>query len=164
MCVYIYNDTMIYIYLYVCVYTFIQFFDDLTLCLLPTGWHTNFIGVLKLDKRVYLQNSSDTRTWARRNWNTDCPKKISHKIIVWSRKTCIKHGKTIQSSSFRCTLWSPWHALSHALRPACARLRGAGVESLRGDTKGAAAERMPLERRYQGALQVGNCTTTFIGI
>ena len=62
-CMYIY----IYMYIYimtvcVCVYIFIQIFDDLTLCLLPTGRHTNFIGVLKLDKRVYLQNSSDTRT------------------------------------------------------------------------------------------------------
>ena len=47
-------------------------------------------------------------------------------------------------------LAAPWAiamaaALAHALRPApCATLRGAGVESLRGDTKGAAAERMPL--------------------
>ena len=89
---------------------------------------------------------------------TQIAPKISHKIIVWTRKTCIKHGKTIQSSSFRCTLWSPWHALSHALRPACARLRGAGVEPVRGDTKGAAAERMPLAMRTW-ALHGGNCTT-----
>ena len=70
---------------------------------------------------------------------TQIAQKISHKIIVWTRKTC----KTIQSSSFSCTLWA-MACPSHALRPACATLRGAGVESLRRDTKGAAAERMPL--------------------